>query len=100
MANSIILVGAVAGALATIITACVAVVKIAIKINKWVDDEQRHTKENFLDIKRLVITSPYMPINERLAAGEVYIKEGGNGGVKLLYNELLEQYKKENHYED
>ena len=40
-----------------------------------------------------------MPLNERLSAGEAYIEEGGNGGVKALYNDLLEQFKKEHHYE-
>lgn len=97
--HTVILIGSVFAALTTIITTCVAVVKIAIKINKRVEEQHRHTKENYLDIKRLIITSPYMPLNERLTAGEAYISEGGNGGVKALYNELLEQYKKEHHYE-
>lgn len=98
--NTIILIGACVGALVTIVTACVKVIRISIKVNKWIEDEQRHTKENYLDIKRLIITSPYMPLNERIKAGDEYIKANGNGGVKLLYQELLEQYKKENHYED
>lgn len=98
--DNIILIGGVATAIMAIITACIFIVKAVIKVNKWVEDEHRHTKENYLDIKRLIITSPYMPLNERLAAGEIYIAEGGNGGVKLLYHELLKQYKKENHYED
>ncbi len=98
--DNIIVIGGVVGALATIITACVAVIRVAIKINKSDEEKRRHIKENYLDIKRLIITSPYMPLNERLAAGDTYIKEGGNGGVKLLYHELLEKYRKENHYED
>lgn len=97
--HTIILIGGVVGALATIVTTCIAIIKIAIKVNKRVEEQHRHTKENYLDIKRLIITSPYMPLNERLAAGEAYIEQGGNGGVKALYNDLLEQFKKEHHYE-
>lgn len=97
--QTLILIGGVVGALSTIITACVIIIKIAIKVNKRVEEQHRHTKENYLDIKRLIITSPYMPLNERLSAGEAYIEEGGNGGVKALYNDLLKQYKKEHNYE-
>ena len=98
--DNIILIGGVVGALATIVTTCIAVIKVAISINKRDEEQKRHIKENYLDIKRLIITSPYMPLNERLTAGEVYIKEGGNGGVKALYQDLLKKYKKENHYEE
>ena len=89
--QTIILVGSCIGALVTIVATCVKVLKLAIKANKWIETSERHTRENFLDIKRLVITSPYMPLNERIKAGDEYIKEGGNGEVKHLYHELLEQ---------
>lgn len=89
--NTIILLGSCVGALATIIVTCVKVIKVAIKINKRAEDNDRHIKENYLDIKRLVITSPYMPLEERIAAGDTYIKSGGNGAVKRLYNTLLEE---------
>ena len=89
--NTIILIGSCIGALTTIIVTCVKVIKIAIKINKRAEDNDRHIKENYLDIKRLVITSPYMPLEERIAAGDTYIKNGGNGAVKRLYNTLLEE---------
>lgn len=89
MIDQIVLWGGVIGALGTIFATCVKVVKVAIKFDEWRKTEERHTKENYLDIKRLIITSPYMPLHERLIAGEAYIKEGGNGEVKKLYNELL-----------
>ena len=87
--NTIILVGSCIGALTTIVVTCVKIIKIAIKINKWTEDNERHIKENYLDIKRLVITSPYMPLEERIAAGDEYIKKGGNGAVKRLHGELV-----------
>lgn len=89
--QTIILIGSCLGALTTIVVTCVKVIKIAIKINKRAEDNDRHIKENYLDIKRLVITSPYMPLEERIAAGDEYIKKGGNGAVKRLYNTLLEE---------
>ncbi len=89
--QTIILVGSCIGALTTIVVTCIKVIKVAVKINKRAEDNDRHIKENYLDIKRLVITSPYMPLEERIAAGDAYLKGGGNGAVKRLYNKLLEE---------
>ena len=89
--QTIILIGSCIGALTTIVVTCVKIVKIAIKINNRAEANDKHIKENYLDIKRLVITSPYMPLEERIAAGDTYIKSGGNGAVKRLYNTLLEE---------
>lgn len=89
--QTIILAGSCVGAVTTIIVACVKIFKIASKINKWAETNERHIKDNYLDIKRLVITSPYMPLSERIKAGDEYIKEGGNGEVKHLYHTLIEK---------
>ena len=87
--QTIILAGSVVGALTTIIVACVKVFKVASKVTKWAETNERHIHENYLDIKRLVITSPYMPLSERIKAGDEYIKRGGNGEVKHLYHTLI-----------
>lgn len=89
--QTIILFGSCVGALTTIIVTCIKVCKIAIKINKWTETNEKHIKENYLDIKRLVITSPYMPLGERIKAGDEYIAQGGNGEVKHLYQILIEK---------
>ena len=89
--HTIVFIGSCVAAVTTIIVAAIKVIKVAIKVNKWVECSERHTKENFLDIKRLTITSPYMPLSERIRAGEEYIKEGGNGEVKHLYNTLIKK---------
>ncbi len=89
--DTIILIASCIGALTTIVVTCVKVINVAIKINKRAEDNDRHIRENYLDIKRLVITSPYMPLEERIAAGDTYIKSGGNGAVKKLYNGLLKE---------
>lgn len=43
---------------------------------------KRHSKENYLGIKRLTVMSHDMPLGERIIAGHDYIKAGGNGDVK------------------
>jgi hypothetical protein len=89
--QTIIFIGSCVGALTTIVVACVKIVKIAIKFNNRAEANDKHIKENYLDIKRLVITSPYMPLGERIKAGDEYIKAGGNGEVKHLYQTLIEK---------
>lgn len=89
--QTIILAGSCIGALTTIVVTCVKVFKVVSHIRDWMTTEERHTKENYLDIKRLVITSPYMPLSERIKAGDEYIREGGNGEVKHLYQTLIEK---------
>ena len=39
--------------------------------------------------------SSEMPLSERIAAGDKYVKNGGNGAVHAKYEELLEEYKQE-----
>lgn len=89
--QNIIFAGSCIGALTTIVVTCLKIIKIAIKVNKWTETNEKHIKENYLDIKRLVITSPYMPLGERIKAGDEYIREGGNGEVKHLYQTLIEK---------
>ena len=93
--QTIILIGSCVGALTTIVVTCVKIFKIAIKlsikIKEWAETNEKHIRENYLDIKRLVITSPYRPLSERIKAGDEYISAGGNGEVKHLYQTLIEK---------
>lgn len=89
--QTIILAGSCVGALTTIIVTCIKVCKFVIKENNRAETNDKHIKENYLDIKRLVITSPYMPLSERIKAGDEYIKAGGNGEVKHLYQTLIKK---------
>lgn len=55
-------------------------------------DKQRDTVEKqHLDVLRLTIMSPNMPVSERLIAGAEYINKGGNGDVKKYVHELEKQ---------
>ena len=41
---------------------------------------------------RLMILSEELPVEERLKAGEEYVREGGNGAIKARYQLMLEEY--------
>lgn len=45
------------------------------------------------DISRLTLHDEHLSVEERLAAGEQYIKNGGNGVTLAYYEKLLDEYK-------
>ena len=89
MIQDIIFTGSVLSALGIIIATAVKVYRFIRKWEKWVEETSEHSLDNYLSIKRLTIMSHEMPLSERIAAGEKYIKYGGNGEVKHKYEELL-----------
>ena len=93
--NFIIVVGGVVSALTIITATSIKVYKFIRKCEKWIEETNEHSLDNYLSIKRLTIMSHEMPLSERIAAGEKYIKAGGNGEVKHKYEELLLQLPKE-----
>ena len=50
---------------------------------------EEHSRENYLNILRLIVMSPHMPDGERMLAGEKYIEYGGNGEVKQYIQETF-----------
>ncbi len=95
MVETILLIASVLTALGVIIASAVKVYKFIRKCEKWIDETNEHSLDNYLSVKRLTIMSHEMPLSERIAAGEKYIKYGGNGEVKHKYDELLELLPKE-----
>lgn len=95
MVEKILLISSILGALTVIIATAVKVYKFIRKWETWVEEQSEHAMDNYLSIKRLTIMSHEMPLSERIAAGEKYIKYGGNGEVKHKYEELLNQLPKE-----
>lgn len=93
--NFIIVVGGVVSALTIITATSIKIYKFIRKWEKWVEEMSEHSLDNYLSVKRLTIMSHEMPLSERIAAGETYIKAGGNGEVKHKYEELLLQLPKE-----
>ena len=98
----IIKIGAAITAITGIILLVWRIAKYVMKMTKIVDyvfenienvqaipDIKRHTYENYMTSLRLTIMNSDMPIGERIAAGEAYLSEGGNGDVKhFLETEL------------
>ena len=89
MADKILLIASVLTALTVIIATAMRVYKFIRKWEKWVEEQSEHSLDNYLSIKRLTIMSHEMPLSERIAAGEKYIRYGGNCEVKHKYEELL-----------
>lgn len=95
MGNEIIFTGSIVTAVSAIIAFGAAFYKFVRKWDKWIENKDRHDRENYLNILRLVIMSEEMPLSERIAAGDKYIELGGNGAVKHKYQELLKKLPKE-----
>jgi hypothetical protein len=45
------------------------------------------------DIRRLTLYEEHLSIEERIGAGERYIKDGGNGPTRAYYEKLLAEYR-------
>lgn len=82
-------------ALITAVATCLALVKQIHRAVKWVEHLVQQCDENVLNILRLTIVSTEMPMSERITAGDKYIKLGGNGAVKHLYQRLVDENAKD-----
>ena len=79
-----------------IITTLVTGYKFIRKWDKWVKQKDKHDIEQYVQILRLVIMTPEMPLSERISAGDTYVNElHRNGAVKQKYNELLHRFQEE-----
>lgn len=65
------------------------------EIVQRLDRMEQYQHNDYMSTLRLTIMSEEMPIEERLAAGEKYINEGGNGAVKARYRLMVEEYQRE-----
>ncbi len=90
-AEKVILAGGFVGAVVAMGAFMIKVYKFIRAWEKWIEEKDRHDKENYLSIQQLKIMSPYMPLSERIKAGEIYINNGGNGEIRFKYNELVEE---------
>ena len=92
----VIIAASVITASTVIITAVTTAYKFIRKWDKWVKQKDKHDVEQYVQILRLVIMTPEMPLSERISAGDTYVNElHRNGAVKQKYNELLQRFKTE-----
>ena len=75
MAEKIILIASIISGLTVIIGTCVKVYKFIRKWEKWIEKKDKHDNEQYVQILRLVIMTPEMPLSERIAAGDIYVNE-------------------------
>lgn len=64
------------------------------KITEELKEVKEHQKENYLGVLRLTVVSEEMPLPERIIAGQKYIKAGGNGEVKKIYQNMIKEHTK------
>ena len=96
LGEQIITVAAIISAVTVILTVIITAYRFIRKWDKWVKQKDRHDIEQYVQILRLVIMTPEMPLSERIAAGDTYVNElHRNGAVKQKYNELLQRFKNE-----
>ena len=65
------------------------------EIVQRLDRMEQYQHNDYMSTLRLTIMSEEMPMEERLAAGEKYVNEGGNGAVKARYRLMVEEYQRE-----
>lgn len=97
----IILIASIITSISVIITTIITAYKFIRKWDKWVKQKDKHDIEQYVQILRLVIMTPEMPLTERISAGDTYVNElKRNGAVKQKYNELLHIFKTEHSEEE
>ncbi len=95
MIESIIMIGSLLTALTIIVATAIKVYRFIHKWESWVSQTSEHSLDNYMSIMQIKIMSPYMPLSERIKAGDKYVSLGGNGEVKHKYQQLLEMLPQE-----
>ena len=93
--QGIIMAATCISSLGVIIATVIKMYTIARKIEVRVENFEKGLKTNTLSTLRLVIINEDMPLQERINAGEEYVRLGGNGAIHAMYDKLVEDYKKE-----
>ena len=89
--DNIIYLGSVIAALAAIVTAVCKFIIFCNAVLEKFEEYDRAIKDNTLQILKVTLLNPNLPIEERLHAGDLYLEKGGNGYGKKVYNELLKE---------
>lgn len=96
--EAVVYIGTVASAIMSImavIAGIISCIRSISKVLKKLGKMEEHLTENYLSTLRLTIMSTEIPLSERVSAGEIYVKMGGNGAVKHYYEKLCEKYANE-----
>lgn len=94
MVETIILSGTLLTALGVIVATAVKLYRFVRKWEEWANTQNEHATDNYMSILQLKIMSPYMPLSERIKAGDKYVSLGGNGEIKHKYHQLIKELEK------
>lgn len=87
MGEEIVLIAEIITAIITICGVLGSVWRLFKKINNF----QETLTYNTLETLKLIIINKNIPLDERISAGQTYIKLNGNGAIKKLVSELEDQ---------
>ena len=65
-------------------------------MEKKYDDMNDLLKSNTIHLLKIAVLDDKLPLTDRIHAGEQYIKLGGNGTIKRIYEKLLDEYEEAN----
>ena len=88
---------------ASVVTALTAITAFLFKIYSFFrkleikyDEMNELLKNNTIHLLKIAVLDDKLPLTDRLHAGEQYIKMGGNGTIKRIYEKLLDEYEEAN----
>lgn len=91
MTFSLAEIAAIITALTVIITALFKVYSLARKVEEKLESYDKNLEQLNLHLNKMALLDKNMPLVDRLHAGEWYIKHGGNGLGKKVYDQLLKE---------
>ena len=96
MIDSILVVASVVTALTAITAFLFKIYNFFRKLEIKYDEMNELLKSNTIHLLKIAVLDDKLPLTDRLHAGEQYIKMGGNGTIKRIYEKLLDEYEEAN----
>ena len=96
MINSILATASVVTALTVITAFLFKIYNFFRKLEIKYDEMNELLKSNTIHLLKIAVLDDKLPLTDRLHAGEQYIKMGGNGTIKRIYEKLLDEYEEAN----
>ena len=89
MSFNLVEVAGIITALTVIITALWKMYSLARKVEDKLESYDKNLEQLNLHLNKMALLDKNMPLVDRLHAGEWYLKHGGNGLGKKVYEQLL-----------
>ena len=96
MIDSVLIVASVVTALTAITAFLFKIYNFFRKLEIKYDEMNELLKSNTIHLLKIAVLDDKLPLTDRLHAGEQYIKLGGNGTIKRIYEKLLDEYEEAN----